>query len=158
MQVNYKERIKLATEKYIQKQEPKSLSSRKNKKPEQLVVNECMSWMKSQGFNMTIVESKAVYNVKAQRYLHSQAVRGMSDAVGNDAFGIGVFIEFKAKGRRSTIKEHQIDFLKHKIQTNCFAVVVDSVDLLKTYYQEWSMLRALAIHQGQKYLMDLINL
>jgi hypothetical protein len=110
---------------------------RKNSKPEKIVEGNIMAWLRFNGFDCNVVEAKAVYNPKIKRYLKSQAIPGMSDVIGNDKDGIAVYIELKAKGRLSTLAEHQKAFLLRKISTNCFACCVDSVDLIKEIYCKW---------------------
>lgn len=114
--------------------------TRKNKKPEQETVKFCMKWLEDSGFSVHIIESKAVYSRSAGRYLSGQTVSGMSDCVGCTPHGIGAFIEFKAKGKCSTLKPHQRQFLKDKILRGCFAVVVDSKELLSQYYVKWNII------------------
>ena len=94
------------------------------------------------GFSCDVVESKAVYSAQAGRYLNSQAVAGFPDIVGCDALGRALFIEVKASGKRSTLKEHQRRFLIEKIDKNAFAVCVDGPDLLLKFYREWHQVEA----------------
>lgn len=99
-----------------------------------------MAWLSSNGFSCNVVEAKAVFNQRAGRYISSQAIPGMSDIVGNDKHGTAVYIELKSKGSRSKASDKQLAFLKEKILTNCFGVVVDSVDLLKELYCNWKLI------------------
>lgn len=146
---------KTALHKYLEKQLKKDGKvPRKNQKPEKDVEAEVMTWLSANQFDCHVVESKAVYSYSAGRYLHGQTNPGFSDIVGNDANGMAVFIELKAKGRRSTLRQKQKAFLKKKIASNCFAVVVDSAELLATTYKEWSKLRADSPKTSQFYLFD----
>lgn len=115
-------------------------SQKKNKKPEKDVEKACMAWFEAKGFSMHIIESKAVYNPKLGRYLKGQTVSGMSDSIGCTPDGIGCFVEFKAKGKKFTLKEHQRNFLTEKINRGCFAAVVDDVRDLEATYQHWAFL------------------
>lgn len=108
-------------------------SARKNNKPEQSVVKEVLKWAKSRGLDLHVVESKAVYSASAGRYLHSQTSESLPDLLGNYQ-GLSVWIECKAKGRVSTLKEHQRAFLARKATQNCFACVTDSVKRLENYF------------------------
>ena len=131
--------VKDALESYSKKQlQSNRTTSRKNKKPEQKTVNACMAFFEEYGFSMHIVESKAVYSVAAGGYIRGQTVSGFSDSAGCTPTGVGCFVEFKAKGKRSTLRLAQKEFLKEKILKGCFACVVDSDALLKEYYSEWS--------------------
>lgn len=113
-----------------------------------------MAWLKSNGFSCNVVEAKAVFNQAAGRYISSQAIPGMSDIIGNDQNGVGVYIELKAKGRLSTVSYKQINFLKEKISTNCFAVCVDSADMLDKMYRHWLKLKK---EERFKYLMETLE-
>jgi hypothetical protein len=127
---------------YGRANQPKEVTKRKtrNKSPERDLSKLIMSWLKVNEFDCTIVESKAVYNQKAKRYLKSQAVPGFPDIVGNDSRGTAVYIELKAPGRLSTIKDRQREFLLRKIKSNCFAVCVDGVGRLEKTYEHWKSL------------------
>ncbi len=111
--------------------------SKRNKAPEKQVVKDQIKWLRSIGCSVYIVEAQAVYSPKAGRYLSSQTKPGTSDICGNNRDGIGVYVESKAKGRRSSLRPDQRDFLEEKIGTNCFAVVSDSVEHLEQVYNEW---------------------
>lgn len=154
--MDYKKRVANAINRYSDKQakklEPKV--ARKNRKPEQESVFECLSWLKRNGFDCDIIESKATFSVKAGRYLRSQAVAGMSDLVGNDKDGRACFIEIKAKGRRSTLKEHQFEFLARKIKSNCFATVATGEDELEEIYSRFLECLNLNQSHAQEYLLS----
>jgi len=125
-------------------------------KPEKLVETDVMCWLKSNGFSCHVVESKAVYSKAAGRYLRGMAARGFLDIVGNDKLGAACFIELKAKGKRSTLRPAQHEFIIDKICTNAFAVVVDSAELLSSYYEKWNHLRFKDSAMAQEYLQSII--
>lgn len=101
---------------------------RKNDRPEHnLTVVPCMMWLAEQKFSMNRIEAKAVFNPFAGRYLSGQTEPGVADAFGCAPDGTGCFIEFKAPGKLSTLKDHQRDWLIQKIERGAFAVVTDSV-------------------------------
>jgi len=121
--------------KYYEKQLPKGNNrKRKNKKPEKNVEKACLKWMREHGFNVDIIEAKGGYN---NTYGVIAVKAGFSDCVGNDNLGRGVYIEFKANGRRANVSEQQRQFLLSKIHTNAFAVVTDSVEHLSNCYGIW---------------------
>lgn len=97
-----------------------------------------MRWLRASGFDVTVIEAKATFNQKRSRFIAQSVAPGTCDIVGNDSAGRAVFIELKAPGRRSTLREQQRDFLQRKIKTGCFAVVVDSVEMLKEFYSVWT--------------------
>lgn len=135
---DYKARVRLAMESYLNKNRPKSPgTTRKNTAPEKETVKLILKACDSMGFSCHVVESKAVYSQAAGRYLNSQANPGFPDIVGCDQLGRALWIEVKAPGRRSTLKEHQRQFLISKIDLNCFAVCVDGPDQLLKFYREW---------------------
>lgn len=137
--------------KYHSRQLRKDAPKRTNKKPEKVVEKLVMSWLNARGFSVNVIEAKATYSRAAGRYLSGQTDAGVSDIVGNDRYGCGVFIELKAPGKRATLRPAQSQFLKEKIRTNCFAVCVDSVDLLERLYRNWSSVDGV---DSQKYLMN----
>lgn len=119
----------------IEKPEHKTL--KKNKKPEEETVKECMKWMKTHGFFVHLAESKSVYSPAAKTYVQSKTVTGHSDSVGSTPEGFASFVEFKAKGKKASFSFKQYQFLKRAIHLGCFACVTDSVDDLKFKYESW---------------------
>lgn len=138
--------------KYSQKQlKTARTRKRRNKKPEEEAVREICTWCEKQKWSVHRVESKAVYSRAAGRYLRGQAASGFPDLVGNTGHGQGVFIEVKAKGKRSTIKPHQVIFLKEKIKTGCFAICADSAVCINNM---WTIYCSLNNDMRKKYLLD----
>lgn len=107
----------------------------KNAKPEEEVKRVVMAWLKEHGFSCHVVEAKAVYSKRAGRYVSSQTTPGFSDIVGACPNGLAAFIELKAPGKRSTLREGQRAFLVEKIDKGAFAVCVDSVECLATVWE-----------------------
>ena len=138
-----KTRAKAALDGYLRRQLKKDAGpTRKNKSPERdFVKGEVLPWLKMNGFDVNVVEAKAVYNVKAGRYMTGQTDAGLSDIVGNDRDGMAVFLEIKAPGKRGVIRNkkhwHQREFLLRKIETNCFAGCFDSIEDLDRVYQAY---------------------
>lgn len=155
---DYKARIKKAIETYTEKQLKPAFESfeprRKNKKPEEEVVKACLQWMRSEGFDVGLVEAKSVYSPELGRYLRSQVKAGTSDCFGNSNFGHAVFVEFKAPSKRGTLKPHQREFLLKKINTFCFAVCVDSDHILKEFYTTWLLHRKTSPMLARDYLIS----
>ena len=127
---------------------------KKNKKPEQQTVKECMEWFHEFGFSMHVVDSTAVYSVSAGRYLTGQTVAGFSDSAGCTPEGVGCFVEFKAKGQLRTLRPAQREFLRAKILKGCFACVVDSKTLLHETYFHWVRLERIDSQAPTAYLLD----
>ena len=128
-----------ALNKYLTRQLPKERKpKRSNARPEFEVKKLVMRWLEQSGFSCDAVESKAVYSHAAGSYVRGQAVAGFSDIVGVCNFGgAACYIELKAPGKRSSLKEHQRDFLVHKLHLYAFAVCIDSVDDLADIYSRW---------------------
>lgn len=132
-----KKRIQDAIAKYEKKIAPKQSTGRKNKKPEKELEKIVMLWLKQNGFIVNVVESKAVYNPYAKRYLRGQTQAGFADIVGVTPSGHGCFIELKAPGRLSTLRDHQKAFLEARRACGAFAVAIDSIELLQKLYAAW---------------------
>lgn len=114
---------------------------RKNTRPEFEVKKAVLAWLKENGFSCHAIEAKAVYSYEAGRYLSGQTVPGVADIFGSTPDGIACFIELKAKGRKSTLKPHQYEFLVAKIEVGAFAVCVDSVQCLAQVSEQWRALQ-----------------
>lgn len=97
--------------------------------PEYEVQIEIESYGKQHGFDLTIVDTSAVYNPAAKRYVASMASESLPDVIGNWG-AVSVWVELKARGQRSAINSkrnrHQLAFLIRKIKQGCFACVTDS--------------------------------
>ena len=57
-----KKRIQKATEKFAKKQLPSQKRSKKNQTPEEDAVNEILSYCRSLGWSLNVVESKATFS------------------------------------------------------------------------------------------------
>lgn len=126
----------------------------RNEKPEKLVEMACMEWLKENNFSCDVVESKAIFSRKANRYLRGNAPIGFSDIVGCDANGVAVFIELKAFGKRNNISDEQKAFLIKKIMRGAFACCTDSVDYLSKLYRVWYDHKLLGnSEQGKRWLL-----
>lgn len=148
--MDYKKRVLAAMMKNhkreLKKNEPKKQRKKKNQRPEkELVEKPCIAWMKSRGFRYKIIEAKATWSPE-QGCWKSQAVKaGTLDCHFTDTFGQSCWVEFKAPGKRSTIhnpnRALQLKCLIDEINANCFAAVVDSVEMLESIYDRWRYIR-----------------
>lgn len=113
---------------------------KRNLKPEKQVEKDVLAWCSLNGFDMSVVDSKAAYSPRAGMYLKRNRMtsESMPDLIGNYG-SIASFIELKAPGRRKNLSLEQWLFLKRKIEAGCFACVTDSVvhlsELLKRCYR-----------------------
>lgn len=130
-----------AMNKFIAKSAKSNKPKRTNQRPEKIVECEVIQWLRNNQFFVHVVESKAVWNAHAGRYLTGQTVVGFPDVVGCTAQGLHVAIELKAPGRLSTLRPQQAEYLRKAICRGCFAVVVDSVPLLISIYEKWVSIR-----------------
>ena len=128
----------------------------KNNKPEEIFKREIISYLIRNGFDVDVVESKAVYSQRLKRYLHSQATPGMSDLVGNDMNGHACFIELKAPKKLKTLRENQKLFLKKKVESNAFACVVDSLERFVMIYNDWRDYKARSDYEARQFLLNMI--
>lgn len=125
-----------ALHRYIKRTQPNT-RRKKNHAPEKVVEKQVLAWLSGQGFCVSVVESKAHYSKAAGAYLGQSAPSGFPDIVGNDRHGRAIYIELKAPGKLSTVRPAQVLFLLRKIETNCFACVIDSLERLQELYQFW---------------------
>ena len=157
-----KESVLKALEKHSEKEAKKASKqmnngSRSNKKPEKEVVKKLLNWCRTNGLYVHEIEAKGVYNERVGHYLHGQVAPGYPDISGNTSFGCAVFIEAKAKDRRSTLKPHQREFLEEKIKQHCFAICADSVDKLKFFFVTWQELyRQARYKEAQEFLLNML--
>lgn len=128
----------------------------KRKSPEKETEKDVLNWCKKHRFDVSVVESKAVFSRAAQRYLHGQTEAGFSDIAGCTDTGKGCFIELKAKGKLNTIRPAQIEFLVRKIRCGAFACCVDSADMLNDIYHSWIELDLKDSKMAKNYLLSKI--
>ncbi len=150
---------KLALNRYYQRQLKKNkprTSNEPRKAPEKETEKDVMQWCQKRGFDVSVVESKAVYSKSANRYLRGQTEAGFSDIAGCTDEGVGFFVELKAKGRVNTIRPAQVDFLTRKIRHGAFACCCDSADMLNNIYTNWSVIRKESYKKAQDYLMSVL--
>jgi hypothetical protein len=104
-------------------------------KEKTLVEPSILYWAKRNGFDLSVVDTSAVYNPYAGRYLRKQASESLPDVIGNFK-ELSVWIELKAPQKRRSILQspHQIAFLERKIKAGCFACVTDSVEHLSALW------------------------
>lgn len=137
---NAKARAKAAIEGYYKRTDiDPSKPVRHHGSPERDVQDEVIKWLRSNGFSINVVESKATFDLKSNRYIGQSVKQGFVDLVGNYKTGLSVFIELKAPGRRYTLRDNQRKFLLEKINSGCFAVCVDSVMLLKNQFERFML-------------------
>lgn len=142
MKKDYKQSTLDALNKFSQKQlddaKPKG-PSRKHGKPEKEVEKSCMALMRSWGWSVQVIESKATWNGRA--WVQQGAKQGTLDCIGNTDEGISASVEFKAPKRLGTLRFLQRKFIIDKINTNSFSCVTDSQERLKIIYETWRELR-----------------
>lgn len=128
----------------------------RNTGPEKLIVEpQVLLFGRQVGMDLSVVDTSAVWNPMAKRYLRRQASESLPDIIGNYNH-VSVWIELKAPGKRSAINSkgsrHQREFLVRKIQQGCFACVTDGMDHLRQLFFRWrnagNMIDRVAILMG----------
>lgn len=109
---------------------------KRNRAPEKRVETGVLTWGRAIGMDLHVVDSKAVYSQRAGRYIRSMTSESLPDIIGNFEH-LSVWIELKAPGKRSTLKQHQRLFLLKKIRQHCFACCVDSVEMLEKLWIDY---------------------
>lgn len=135
--------------------------TRRNGKPEKEVERFCLQWMRERNWDVQILESKAVYNANAGRYLRTMSVSaGTCDCIGTLPNGLFVAIEFKAPGRLATFasdRNHlQRDYIINKIKSGCFACVTDSAARLEKIYNAWLEALQVSPEKGKDTLLSFL--
>lgn len=151
---DYKKRVQRAIEGYYKRQDPQEIVERRtNQKPEQTVVRAILIWCRQAGWDVEEIEAKAKYNTTTGRYTGRAASPGLSDLCGNTPDGLAIYIEVKAEGKRtgSSLRDNQRAFLTRKIQTNCFAILADSVEYVQN---TWNHFLSLPSQERKTFLMN----
>lgn len=106
--------------------------------PEKVVEKEVLAAAKEIGLDLSVIDSKAIYSKNRESYMKNYCVpEGAPDLWGNDSNGIAVFVELKAPGKLGNLSQKQRQFLVRKAEQGCFAVAVDSPQLLFDLYIDW---------------------
>lgn len=136
MSDDYKKRIQASIEKFHKRELNQStVVKRKNNKPEAKIENEIYKHLNSIGWSIDFYES-STFGINPE-YQDYKVRPGHSDLAGNLPNGIACYIEVKNTGRRSTLSDNQRQFLIDKINTNCFAVVADSLSYVLNTFETW---------------------
>lgn len=134
MSDDYKKRIQASIEKF-HKRELNQPTGRRNQKPEAKIENEIYKHLNEIGWSIDFYESSS-FGISPE-YQDYKVKPGHSDLAGNLPNGIACYVEVKAKGKRSTLSDNQRQFLIEKINTNCFAIVADSLEYVLNTFQTW---------------------
>lgn len=143
---DYRRNVKRALGNYLIRQEKKEKGpQRRNQKPEKEVEKQCLEWMRSHNWDVSIYESKATYDPKRGVYRQQSINAGHPDCAGVDDKGYAVYVEFKAPGKLSTYaspyNQRQQLFIEKKINAFAFACVTDSPERLAEIYARWLELK-----------------
>lgn len=140
--------------KELSKTERRTKRKAKNNKPEFDFKKVAKDWLYNNGFSVNVVESKAVWNHQAGAFIRGQTDAGFSDIVGvTPVLGVACFIELKAPGKRSTLKDHQRDFLIEKIDKMAFSACTDSINHLESLFNKWKELFLSGLYMEAKNLL-----
>lgn len=152
--MNYKKSVQDSMKRYYERQLNQGVSREvkaKNKKPEKNTEAAVLEWSRHNNCFLHVIESSSFDPVSRRKTL-SKAQAGFPDIVGNTNDGLSLYIELKAKDRRSTLREDQRSFLIMKIHQGCFAAVVDSRERLEQYWKGYHSLKT--INEKKSYLLD----
>lgn len=111
-------------------------TGRKNAKPEKDVEKQILAWAKKRGLSLHVIEAKATYNPDKGRYISQSVSAGFLDIVGNYKH-LALYIELKAPGKKSTLRDKQERFICSKIDQGAFACVTDSDKDLAQIFEAW---------------------
>lgn len=109
----------------------------RNDRPERRFAHELLKHLHGLGFSFDVVDS-STFNKQAGYHTENDTEPGFSDLVGNNNEGLAMYIECKAPGKRNALRASQREFLTHKIMTNCFAIVCDSVAHFDKMWASWT--------------------
>lgn len=130
----------------------------KNKQPEKEVEADCLFWMRSMRWDVQIYEAKASYSAQSGRWTRQTMQAGTVDCQGVMPSGRFVAVEFKAPGKLKTfnlVKNiRQRTYLIDKINSNAFACVVDSAELLKEIYEAYLIALVDSDEAAKSFLFD----
>lgn len=131
---------------------------RKHGKPEKEVEEACLIYMRSLGWEVQIIESKAT---QVNGVWRQQSVKaGNADCEGVMPDGNSVSVEFKAPGKLATFNQErnyrQKEFILRRINMNSFACVVDSADRLKEIYERWAKIKEINPAEAKHYLLSML--
>jgi hypothetical protein len=121
-------------------------------KPESWVEQQVMAWAFQNKWSVDIFDSRAIVSGRKTKK-NPGIIVGCSDLVGNDAFGLSVYVELKKEGEDGVCRFSQHKFLTRKIESNAFACVVGSVVRLKYLYDEWTSLRQTSFKKAREFLL-----
>ena len=128
-------RIFDSVEKYVEKENRKYQPKRKNKAPEEEVVAELMAYFKENDWFIRRYEAKSKQINGVWR--SAGLAPGTPDLMGWAPNGVGVACEVKAKGKNSTLRQKQRDFLVEVIKRNGFGVCSDSLQQFQRVWTRW---------------------
>lgn len=158
-----KDGIRKAIESYSRKElkkfAPKKPRLKKNKHTERdTVQNPCMAWMRSEGWKVDVFSASATYDPKRGIYRQQAMRAGVADCMGNTPDGTSAIIEFKSGGKLKTFlrdgNQRQVEFIIEKIDSNCFACVVDSLEMLKRIWIEYCLAKSQSLETARAYLLS----
>jgi len=149
-----KKQVNAAMVRYYQRldRENNPKPARKNKSPERDTEAQVLSWCRQNDFHMHVVDSSRYDGFRKSLSKAQKAEVGFPDLCGNTGEGLSVWIELKAKDRRSTVSPAQRRFLEKKIEQQAFAVVVDKADRLDQYWRKYCSLKTPL--EKKNYLID----
>jgi len=116
-------------------------------RPEKAVEAQVLLWLKSRQFQAWVIDASTYVSSKSagspKYYKQSHAPVGHSDIAGICPGGRAFFCELKAPGKIGTLTQKQHNFLKNCIESNAFAVCVDSCERLSELWSRFNSIENL---------------
>lgn len=122
--------------------------------PEKLVEKKVLLMCLELNLSVEIYDSKGQYSEAQEVYTSNLGMQnGTPDLMGCDRYGHFVAIELKAPLKENLCTLDQRNFLKRKIESNGFGVVVSCEQKLKQIYLTWL---SLSLPERRSFLLDLL--
>ncbi len=110
--------------------------------PEKQVEQSVRFWLMKNNFSVEVFDAKATFSKAHNMYKKSQSMKeGVSDLVGVSPQGYFVAVELKAPKKEKVCRLKQYHYLRAKIASNGFGLVVSDVSFLSETWKSWLNLR-----------------
>lgn len=154
---DYKKGVKLALFNYY-KNQTIEVKKKKNQKPETQALADIMMVLKIKHWLCFRYEAKSAFDPISNKYRMTHVVPGHTDIAGITPEGFPFYIEVKAKGKRSQVRDNQIKFILDTIRFGSFSIVADSGEYVLDCYTKWIdvIKKGSRGKEGIKYLIGLM--
>lgn len=108
--------------------------------PEKQVEIDTLAWGYQNGFCLDVYDSEAIFT-NGRKVKNPGVKVGTSDLIGNSPEGLSAYLELKDPKKGKVCRIEQYNFLRRKIESNAFALVVSDVSFLAQTWSLWLSLR-----------------